>query len=65
MFDGGRLLACKYRCAESRSRADDEHVAFPLNDPAHLRHVIDSGLVRALSGESDPLIGDVQRQSFA
>ncbi len=35
MFNRGRLLACKYRCAESRSRSCDEHVAVAFNDAAH------------------------------
>ncbi|KPL48805.1 hypothetical protein XAXN_11380 [Xanthomonas axonopodis] len=64
MFNRGRLLACKYRCAESRGRANNEHVAFALNDLAHLRHVVDSSLVCTLRGKSNPLIGDVLRQSF-
>ncbi|KER81383.1 hypothetical protein GW16_18300 [Xanthomonas arboricola pv. celebensis] len=65
MFEGGRLLARKYRCAESRSRSYDEHVAFPLNDPSHLGHVIYSGFMRTLSSEGDPFIGDVLRQPFS
>ncbi|CDF60229.1 hypothetical protein XFF4834R_chr05840 [Xanthomonas citri pv. fuscans] len=35
MFDSGRLLTRKYRCAESRSRSCDEHVAVAFNEAAH------------------------------